>query len=70
MPEDNSYHNPSSRLMSLAEVTEATTMSRFLIAALAKEGHFPKPIQLTVKRIAFVRAEVDSWIDERIATRK
>lgn len=57
------------RLMSLTEVTEATTMSRFLISALAKEGHFPKPIPLTVKRIAFVRSEVEAWIDSRIAAR-
>lgn len=57
------------RLMSLTEVTEVTTMSRFLIAALAKEGHFPMPIPLTVKRIAFVRSEVEAWIDSRIAAR-
>lgn len=57
------------RLMSLGEVAETTTMSRFLIAALAKEGHFPKPIPLTVKRIAFVRSEVEAWIDSRIAAR-
>lgn len=57
------------RLMSLTEVTEVTTMSRFLISALAKEGHFPKPIPLTVKRIAFVRSEVEAWIDSRIAAR-
>lgn len=57
------------RLMSLTEVTEATTMSRFLISAPAKEGHFPKPIPLTTKRIAFVRAEVEAWIDRRIAAR-
>ncbi|MFI3904726.1 helix-turn-helix transcriptional regulator [Ochrobactrum sp. S1502_03] len=57
------------RLMSLTEVTEATTMSRFLISALAKEDHFPKPIPLTVKRIAFVRSEVEAWIDSRIAAR-
>ncbi|TCQ79528.1 AlpA family transcriptional regulator [Ochrobactrum sp. BH3] len=57
------------RLMSLTDVTEATTMSRFLISALAKEGHFPKPIPLTLKRIAFVRSEVEAWIDSRIAAR-
>ena len=61
--------NDNARLMSLKEVAAATTMSRFLIAALVKEGHFPKPIALTVKRIAFVRSEVESWINAKIAAR-
>lgn len=70
MPEDNSYQNTSPRLMSPKEASAATTLSRVLLTIMAREGHFPKPVQLGVKRIAFVRAEVDSWIDERIATRK
>lgn len=57
------------RLMSPKEAAEATTMSRFLLSTMAKEGHFPKPVPLAVKRIAFVRAEVEAWIDSRIAAR-
>jgi len=57
------------RLMSPTEVTEATTMSRFLISTLAKEGHFPAPVQISVKRIAFVRTEVEAWIDAKIEER-
>ena len=57
------------RLMSPKEASEATTMSRFLISTMAKEGHFPKPVHLGVKRIAYVRAEVEAWIEARIGER-
>lgn len=57
------------RLMSPKEVSEATTMSRVLLMMMAKEGQFPAPVKIGVKRIAYVRAEVDNWINERIANR-
>ncbi|RCS21733.1 AlpA family phage regulatory protein [Phyllobacterium salinisoli] len=56
--------------MSPKEAAAATTMSRFLIALMAKEGRFPQPVKIGVKRIAFVRAEVMDWIDEQIANRQ
>ena len=57
------------RLMSPKEAAEYTTMSRGLLTMMAKEGQFPSPVKIGVKRIAYVRAEVESWIDERIAAR-
>ncbi|WP_449396274.1 helix-turn-helix transcriptional regulator [Devosia riboflavina] len=57
------------RLMTPKEAATATSLSRPLLTLLAAEGEFPKPIQLTERRIAFVRAEVESWIDARIAGR-
>ncbi len=57
------------RLMSPKEASQATTISRTLLAAMAKEGQFPKPVQIGIKRIAYVRAEVEAWINERIAAR-
>lgn len=57
------------RLISPKEAAAATSLSRSLIALMAAEGHFPKPVELGVRRIAFVRAEVDAWIDSRIAGR-
>lgn len=57
-------------LVSLTDVCKMTTMSRFLVMALAKENRFPKPVNLTgQKRIAFVRAEVLTWIQEKIENR-
>lgn len=57
------------RLISPKEAAAATSLSRSLIALMAAEGQFPKPVELGVRRIAFVRAEVDAWIDSRIAGR-
>lgn len=57
------------RLMTPKEAAIATSLSRPLLTLMAAEGQFPKPIQLTERRIAFIRAEVESWIDARIAAR-
>ena len=57
-------------LVSLTDVCKMTTMSRFLVMALTKEKRFPMPVNLTgQKRIAFVRAEVLAWIEEKISER-
>lgn len=64
---DNNFVPP---LVSLTDVCKMTTMSRFLVMALAKENRFPKPVNLTgQKRIAFVRAEINDWINDKIAQR-
>lgn len=57
------------RLMSPKEAAIATSLSRPLLTLMAKEGQFPKPVQLGIKRIAFVREEVEAWIDARISAR-
>lgn len=57
------------RLMSPKEVASATTLSRTLITLMSKAGEFPKPVKLGIKRIAWIRDEVESFIDQRIARR-
>jgi prophage regulatory protein len=57
------------RLMSFNEVCAETTLSRFAINALRHAGMFPGAVQLGERRIGFVRAEVNAWIDQRIAAR-
>ena len=51
-------------------VPEAVTMTacpRSTILKYSKIGQFPKTIRLLGNRIAFVRADVEQWIQERIA---
>lgn len=62
--------NEKPRLMSPKEAAAATSLSRSLISLMAEEGQFPSPVPLGVRRIAFVRAEVEAWIDGRIASRQ
>lgn len=57
------------RLMSPKEASTATTLSRTLLTLMAEAGEFPKPVKLGVKRIAYLRSEVDGWLDARIAAR-
>jgi prophage regulatory protein len=40
------------------------------IARLEKAGKFPKRIRLGQNRVAWVMAEVEAWIDERLAERE
>ena len=57
------------RLMAPKEAALATSLSRPLLSLMVAEGKFPRPIQLGERRIAYVRAEVEAWIDQRIAAR-
>lgn len=57
------------RLMAPKEAATATTMSRVLLSAMAREGKFPSPVKIGEKRLAYVRTEVEAWIDSRIAER-
>ena len=58
------------RLMSPKEAALATSLSRTLLSLMSEEGRFPRPVDLTGnRRIAYVRAEVEAWIDSRIAAR-
>ena len=57
------------RLISPKDAALATSLSRPLLTLLAAEGQFPKPVRLGERRIAYVRAEVDAWIDGHISAR-
>lgn len=57
------------RLMSFNEVCTETTLSRCAVNALRSARLFPPAVQLGERRIGFVRAEVNAWIDQRIAAR-
>jgi prophage regulatory protein len=55
--------------MSPKEASAATSLSRVTLSNLAEAGMFPKPVRLGAKRLAFVRAEVQAWIEAKIAAR-
>jgi prophage regulatory protein len=60
--------NPS-RLMAPKEAAAETSLSRTLLTLLADAGQFPKPVKLGERRVAYVRSEIEAWINERIAGR-
>jgi prophage regulatory protein len=57
------------RLVSLNDACAMTSMSRTMLNRYRADGRFPIAVSLGERRIAFVRAEVQAWIQERIAAR-
>ena len=56
-------------IISVKDVCRLTSLSRAFISKVRSNGNFPAPVYLGEKRIGFVRAEVEAWIDARIAAR-
>lgn len=56
-------------LLSVKDVQSRTTLSRAQIYRLEGEGRFPKRVSLAAGRVAWVEAEIDSWIADKIAAR-
>lgn len=58
------------RLISPAGLREkGIVFSKSQLYRLMKAGRFPKTIQVGLKRVAWVEAEIDEWIKERVADR-
>lgn len=57
-------------LISLNDACALTSLSRTAINRWRALDKFPKAVPLGDKRVAFVRAEVESWINARIRERE
>ena len=58
------------RLIRRKEVQVKTGLGASSIYAEMSKGKFPKPIQISTRRVAWIESEVDSWIAERISSRQ
>lgn len=56
-----------SQFVLLPETVAYTGCPRSTILKYSKIGQFPKTIRLLGNRIAFVRADVEQWIDSRLS---
>jgi len=61
--------NDNYPLVSLNDAAKMCALSRTMVNRYRAEGRFPRAVQLGERRIAFVRAEVQAWINEKIAAR-
>lgn len=62
--------NDNGRFIAPKDAATMTSLSRPMLSLLSQRGEFPKPIPLTGgRRIAYLRTEVEAWIDQRIAAR-
>ena len=53
--------------MTVTETVAYTGCPRSTILKHSKTGQFPKTFRLLGNRIAFVRADVQAWIDNRLS---
>lgn len=59
----------STRLLSYPEAAARCGLSRTHISRMVAAGSFPVPVETAPRRVAFVEAEIEAWIEKRIAAR-
>lgn len=59
----------ASKILPIEEVIDRTGLSRRTLYQEISEGRFPRPVQLTSRRVGWPENDVDTWIDHKIAAR-
>ncbi|PHM64031.1 dipicolinate synthase [Xenorhabdus stockiae] len=54
-------------LIRLPEVQRRTGYSKAWIYKLISDGEFPKQVKIGPRSVAFIEAEIDNWVAQRIA---
>jgi prophage regulatory protein len=57
----------NTELLRLPAVCAQTGLKRTQLYELIKRGEFPASIRISLRSVAWVRADVERWIHERIA---
>lgn len=57
------------QLIRLKEVIALTSLSRSSIYKFISEGRFPKSVSLGDRAVAWIKEEIEEWIEARIAER-
>ena len=57
------------RLLSIEQVCERVSLAERTIYDAVKAGRFPRQVQLSPGRVAWVEEEIDAWLAARIAAR-
>ena len=61
---------PALRFIRVREAIRKTGLSKSSVYDLMAQGLFPQTVRLTGRSVAFIEAEIDAWMAERIAARK
>ncbi len=56
-------------LIGCKDVVKRTSISRAGVYRMVSAGAFPRPVPVYGSRIAWIKAEVDDWIAQRVAQR-
>ncbi|MEM1235121.1 MAG: AlpA family transcriptional regulator [Pseudomonadota bacterium] len=57
------------RLLTVREVAERTRLSRATIYKMVRDGDFPRQVQIGANKVAWLRSEVEAWIQSRADAR-
>lgn len=57
------------KIITVEQASQKTTLSRATIYAYAKLGKFPPSVQVGIRQVGWVEAEIDAWLQERIDSR-
>ena len=70
MRKSDSHAPVISPFILLTETSKTTGCPRPTILKYSRLGQFPKEVRLLGNRIAFIRADVQDWIDSRVTSAK
>lgn len=56
------------RFLSLKDVEATTSLKKSTIYTLIRDGRFPRPTRLTVRRSGWLASDIEGWITSRSAT--
>ena len=59
----------SIRILPIDQVLDRTGLSRRTLYTEISEGRFPKPVQLTTRRVGWPEADVEAFLTGKIAQR-
>lgn len=63
-------HTTETRLLRIADVKRKVGLSQSLIYKKISDGEFPAPVPIGGRAVAWLEAELDDWIAQRVAERE
>ena len=70
MTTSKNQQNENIRLIRRKEVQAKTGLGASSIYAMMQKGTFPKAINISERRVAWIESDIDLWISERIKSHK
>lgn len=59
----------TTRLLPIEQVLDRTGLSRRTLYTAISEGQFPRPVQVTKRRVGWPESEVEAFLTAKIAAR-
>lgn len=70
MTTSKKQQNETIRLIRRKEVQAKTGLGASSIYAMMQQGTFPKAVNISERRVAWIESDIDHWISERIASHR